>query len=286
MAADSVPRGERYIAIANDLRGAIRAGKNHPGSTLPTEAEVAERYPPGSTLPTETELAERYGVARPTVRQALDLLEAEGLIDRIPRQGSFVRMVTPLTWHITDGVDPTRLDSLPLDSWMTGLEEAGYSGRQDITVGLEMAEMKLDIYALWELLQIKPRDLVLARRRIRYIGAEPGASPTVPQSLADSYYPLALVENSPIMTPESVNTAKLLADRGHRAVRAVDVLIPRMASQEERTSLRLAPVTSVLERIRTTYTEDDRPVYVQHVITPGTGSRFVYEISTSKPERN
>ncbi|MGH3370216.1 MAG: GntR family transcriptional regulator [Nocardioidaceae bacterium] len=45
---------------------------------------------PGSPAPSERELVQRFGVARMTVRQALDALVAEGLLERVPGRGTFV----------------------------------------------------------------------------------------------------------------------------------------------------------------------------------------------------
>lgn len=52
-------------------------------------ALVAEEDP-GSPAPSERELVGRFGVARMTVRQALDALVAEGLLERVPGRGTFV----------------------------------------------------------------------------------------------------------------------------------------------------------------------------------------------------
>ncbi|GAB3904187.1 hypothetical protein GCM10027612_71690 [Microbispora bryophytorum subsp. camponoti] len=60
----------RYEQIASDLRDAIVRGG----------------YPIGAQLPSEAELALRYSAARGTVRQAVALLAAEGLVGS--RQGA------------------------------------------------------------------------------------------------------------------------------------------------------------------------------------------------------
>ncbi|MGR6915720.1 GntR family transcriptional regulator [[Actinomadura] parvosata] len=60
----------RYERIADELRGEILSGA----------------HPVGSQLPSEAELAERHGAARGTVRQAIAVLAAEGLVGS--RQGA------------------------------------------------------------------------------------------------------------------------------------------------------------------------------------------------------
>src|SRR5215207_2602690 len=45
---------------------------------------------PGSPAPSERELVQQFGVARMTVRQAMDALVTEGLLERIPGRGTFV----------------------------------------------------------------------------------------------------------------------------------------------------------------------------------------------------
>lgn len=45
---------------------------------------------PGSPAPSERELVHRFGVARMTVRQAMDALVVEGLLERVPGRGTFV----------------------------------------------------------------------------------------------------------------------------------------------------------------------------------------------------
>jgi GntR family transcriptional regulator len=65
----------RYIQLASLFRRRIQAG----------------RWQVGTQIPTVEELAAECGVARATIRQALDILETEGLIERYRAKGTFVR---------------------------------------------------------------------------------------------------------------------------------------------------------------------------------------------------
>lgn len=65
----------RYIQLATLFRRRIEQGA----------------WKPGDQIPTVDELAADCGVARATIRQALDQLEAAGLIERFRAKGTFVR---------------------------------------------------------------------------------------------------------------------------------------------------------------------------------------------------
>ncbi|WP_299050401.1 GntR family transcriptional regulator [uncultured Nocardioides sp.] len=51
---------------------------------------LADGLAPGAPMPSERELVARFGVARMTVRQALDVLVGEGVLERVPGRGTFV----------------------------------------------------------------------------------------------------------------------------------------------------------------------------------------------------
>ena len=51
---------------------------------------LVQDLPEGAPAPSERGLMQRFGVARMTVRQAIDALVAEGLLERAPARGTFV----------------------------------------------------------------------------------------------------------------------------------------------------------------------------------------------------
>jgi GntR family transcriptional regulator len=51
-------------------------------------SHIAASCPPGSSLPSERDLAERFGLARMTVRQAIDALVGEEVIERVVGLGT------------------------------------------------------------------------------------------------------------------------------------------------------------------------------------------------------
>ncbi|MFH8642025.1 GntR family transcriptional regulator [Streptomyces goshikiensis] len=65
----------RYEEIADDLRGRISKGG----------------FPAGSTLPGYDQLVREYGTSRGTIREALKLLEVEGIVRPIKKKGLVIR---------------------------------------------------------------------------------------------------------------------------------------------------------------------------------------------------
>ena len=75
-----------YRQIAEDLRRQIESGELSPGSQLPTEIE----------------LREKYNASRNTIRDAIKWLTTRGLVETRPGQGTFVpRTVIPFITTLT-----------------------------------------------------------------------------------------------------------------------------------------------------------------------------------------
>lgn len=71
---------QAYLRIFNALKQQILNG----------------RYLPGQRIPAERELCEQFGVSRITARHALRLLTEQGMLDRHPGRGSYVRSARPV----------------------------------------------------------------------------------------------------------------------------------------------------------------------------------------------
>ena len=94
------PPQAEYRQVAAELRSAIQRGE----------------YAPGSTLPGEPELAQRFGVGRATINRALSVLRTEGLIRPERGRGTTVNPLPMLKRDVLTGTDdlpdlPQRTDS-------------------------------------------------------------------------------------------------------------------------------------------------------------------------------
>ena len=79
----------RYIKIVEVYREQILGGK----------------LPAGTRLPTEFELAKEFNLSRGTVRQALNLLVEEGLLERVQGRGTFVSQ-SPIVQTVPPPAEP------------------------------------------------------------------------------------------------------------------------------------------------------------------------------------
>ncbi|MFB7330686.1 GntR family transcriptional regulator [Streptomyces adustus] len=85
---DRADQGASTVA-AHRARRRLRADRARQLADLIRHQLLAGRFPDGA-LPHETTLAADYRASRNTVRQALDLLRAEGLVERLPGVGTVV----------------------------------------------------------------------------------------------------------------------------------------------------------------------------------------------------
>jgi GntR family transcriptional regulator len=97
------PRGSLPVQVAETLRERIASGA----------------MPAGTQLPSEPRLAEAFKVSRNTIREAIRLLIADGLLVARRGIGTFVRAAAPHAWPVETGIEA-------LSSTTEMLRRAGY----------------------------------------------------------------------------------------------------------------------------------------------------------------
>lgn len=225
-----------------------------------------ETLPVGGKLPTEADLIDRYGVARNTARDALALLVNEGLIVARRPHGYFVRDRRRMDYRPQSDLREHPNDA-PKDVFLTEQAEAGREPSQSIDVAI--VEPPAEVA---KRLQLNAGELAVIRRRVRYLDGEPFYS-------NDSYYPLAVAQDTPIMVPHDIarGANRVLAEHGHIQVRAVDEFFVRMPTPAEADRLDLAPGTPVAIHVITGYAPDDTPVRCVVNVLPGDRHVVIYD---------
>lgn len=234
-----VPGQPKYQRIAEQLRRQIDDGA----------------LPPGAKLPTEDELQTAYGVSRPTVRDATDVLQAAGLVERRPGRGGgvFVRervMIEAYAWRDDQPMSTTS----EADLFFRTVREQGHEPSQQFSTRVE--PMPAD-YA--SLLHVETGSTAAVRRCLRFVDG-------VPHSIQDSWYPQWLCEKVPeLFSPHNIaqGTTRLLAERRYHQVAALTTTSARMPTPLEAALLQIpvAAGTPVLHNVLTGYTAD-RPLRI------------------------
>jgi GntR family transcriptional repressor for pyruvate dehydrogenase complex len=82
------------------------------------------RYSPGDKYSSENELCNRFSVSRTTVREALRMLQALGIIDLMPGRGAFVAICKEEDLHVSavDGIFSNESDLLELTELRMAIE--------------------------------------------------------------------------------------------------------------------------------------------------------------------
>ncbi|WP_282796016.1 GntR family transcriptional regulator [Streptomyces sp. CC224B] len=238
MSGRSRERQAKYQRIAAELRAGIEAGD----------------YEPGQRLPGENDLMAAHGVARMTARQALALLQAEGLVEARKGAGVFVRDFKPIRRR---GVE-----RLAHAQWGAGRSVwAADVGERDLVVdSVEVAEEDAPA-AVADILGLGEEGRVCVRRR-RFVLDDK------PVLLSVSYLSAELVGETPIAQPDTGpgGTYARLEELGRRPVRFREEVRSRMPNSEESAHLRMSPGMPVMLIGRTAFDEQGRAVEVNEMV--------------------
>ncbi|GGO58401.1 GntR family transcriptional regulator [Streptomyces daqingensis] len=216
----------------------------------------------GDQLPTEPELANEYALSRLTVRRALDVLQAEGLIEKFHGRGSFVRRPPRRVTYVSRcGVQldqPT--DGVEIENYVkpsSVLAEAPVASLMQVEPGTELAEY----------LYIAMRD-------------------REPYGLARIYVPLELSNLLTASTghvPWGAEICQGLKAAGVRLARISERVVSRLPSQDEAESLNLAAGATVLVIERTAVDDQGRVAEGAHLVMPGDRVEVVFSTALAEP---
>jgi GntR family transcriptional regulator len=179
---------------------------------------------PGSPAPSERELVHRFGVARMTVRQAMDALVVEGLLERIPGRGTFVARPRRVASKVTGYTEEM------VRRGMLGESQTLLARREQAGPGVARA------------LSLTEGDAVIHWRRLRRADGSP-------MCLEDAYLNEVLLPGF-LQSGMPTSLYEALSERGLRPTWAEDSVNADAPTAEEATLLEIAPGTPVLRHSR------------------------------------
>lgn len=185
---------------------------------------------PGSPAPSERELVHRFGVARMTVRQAMDALVVEGLLERIPGRGTFVARPRRVASGLAGFGEEMRRRGHNVESATL------LSRREQAGPGVARA------------LAITEGDGVVHWRRLRQADG-------LAVCLQDVYLPEALVPGF-LAAPMPISLYDELAGRGLRPTWVEDAVTADSATIDEGKLLDLVPGAPLLRQQRRAFAAD------------------------------
>ena len=214
------------------------------------EAIDKGRFKEGAKLPSEAALVEHFGVSRMTVRNALAILQSEGLVSSEHGRGVFVRPRPPVRRLASDRFARRHREQ----------------GKAAFTVEAEAAGSRPEVDSL-EVREERPSPDVSARlgaprkvlaRRRRYL------LDGRPVEFATSYLPLDLARGTPIAEPNPGpgGIYARLEELGHQLDHFEEEVRARMPAPDEVRTLRVASGVPVIQLVRTAFDTEGRAVEV------------------------
>jgi GntR family transcriptional regulator len=244
--------GALYQQVAAAIRQAILSGE----------------FAPNSLLPSEAQLMARYGVSRPTVRNAIAALRAEGLIDVRHGKGSFVRSdgqpVLTLERRISSTADG-RFVMLNGDVWDEAEEPSTYRTHTTKATG--------------RLLELGEEEALFGCDRLL---VDPG---TGTRAMHRTLIPFAVAEAVPLLAEEPCKRPaeiyRLLTQDGHELWWS-ETVRARMPLPDERATLRLPDATPILYLARVAHGADDHPLILEELRIGADRAEAAYRITADK----
>lgn len=234
----------RYQQVADHIRAAISSGE----------------YEPGSKLPSQPTLAERFGITQRTAGAAIAVLRREGLVRVVDNVGAFVRELPPLPRHAaTRYTKASRETGNARGAFDSELRGQGHETKTEI---VQLGQVPATKEAA-EALRLTEGAPVAIRKRHMSTG-------TTPVQVATSYIPWALAEGTAILEEDTGKggTYSRLTEQGHAPTRFTEAVKTRTATPEEAEFLNVDPEQQVFAILHTAWDARDQPVEVCFHVMP------------------
>jgi GntR family transcriptional regulator len=206
-------------------------------------------YVAGQRLPSEREIADELYVSRVTVRSALRRLQAENLIDIVPRGGAFVR--SPTTKITVGPPGPNILAGPELKRAGSFIRAMEAQGRKTLVRFIEPSSIMLAGDDIGNKLETSHDTKVLRRYRVHLVDRKP-------YRILDSYYLASLVGDLLGKDEGYIPLFKWMYEHtGERAAKAYERLNVRMPSAGEATLLNISRTQPVVDMDRWVWTTNN-----------------------------
>ncbi len=230
----------------------------------------------GTKLAPERELSEQFGVSRMTARRAVQLLEGEGLVARYPVRGTFVagireRLLVERGREVQPPPESQAIAAAELRQSGSFIKDMQRLGRKPQVQFLEQPALVAANDDIAAHLHIAKGTLVLKRYRLQL-------ADNLPYRLIESYYPADLFGE--LLTLDIGDTplfAWLQERHGLKVTHAREILLARLATQNERQLLQISPNAPVVAINRTVLANTGRTVEWAHIIAVAALYMFTYE---------
>ncbi|GAB2962879.1 GntR family transcriptional regulator [Micromonospora polyrhachis] len=250
--ADRRPPSRR---IADELRAAIMDG---------TLAE-------GDQLPSERELAARYATARNTAREALNILQAEGLAVAQQGRGVFVRRRRHLMRLGRNRYSRQARAETGLSPFRIEVERQGrtpHTECRSVTTNLPPADVA-------ERLNLADGQEIVRRENWYFADDEP-------VQIGITYIPVAVAAESVLATEKKLGKGSIyqrFEDLGYPIVRIREEVSARMPTPEEVENLAMPRGVPVIEVLHTSIDNQGRPFEVTRFVMRADLNGLDYEMS-------
>ncbi len=240
--------------IADDLRAAIQAG------------DLAA----GARLPSERELARQYSTARNTAREALGILQGEGLVIAQHGRGVFVRDRPPLMRLGADRYSRATRERTGVSPFRLEVMKQGRTPRAECR-SITRVPPPADVA---ERLDLDEAAEVIRRENWYFADDEP-------VQVGVTYIPVSIAEGSPLATETQLGRGSIYArfeDLGHVIARIREEVSARMPTPEEARGLAIPPGVPVLEVLHTSLDTQRRPFEVTRFVLRADRNGLDYEM--------